>query len=340
VVRAPKVTIAIPTYRRLDLLRECVASALAQTVGEIEVLVSDNGNDGEVAEVVALFGDARVMYAPLAQNIGMAANMTRCLYLGTAPYVKVLQDDDVLMPDSIEHTLSRFERDRALTIVHSAHRVIDASGGLIDPLENWSRATGDWEMDGETFIRRSLSSGIFFHVSTALIRRDALQDDSFEDVGGYNDHALWLRMAARGARFAYVHRPLTAVRLHASSESARQGLHVVGDAGDAVNTQTLEQWRQLQDVRRAFLLHEGYALADRSALWRAARRDARRGLARVVLKDFLAHRSLRRARAQLEQAREIDAGVSVWSLVAFATVEAAARMRKVVRMFGERLGRM
>ena len=336
-MRAPKVTIAIPTYRRLDLLRECVASALAQTVGEIEVFVSDNGNDGEVAEVVASFGDARVMYAPLAQNIGMAANMTRCLYLGTAPYVKVLQDDDVLMPDSIEHTLSRFER--ALTIVHSAHRVIDASGGLIEPFVNWSLATGDWEMDGETFIWRSLSSGVFFHVSTALIRRDALRDDSFEDVGGYNDHALWLRMAARGARFAYVHRPLAAVREHALSESARQGLHVVGDAGDAVNTRTLEQTRQMQDVRRAFLLHEGYALADRSALWRAARRDARSRLARVVLKDLRAHRSLRRARAQLEEAREIDAGVSVWSLVAFATAKAAARMRKVVRMFGERLGR-
>ena len=189
-----------------------MASALAQTVGEIEVFVSDNGNDGEVAEVVASFGDARVMHAPLAQNIGMAANMTRCLYLGMAPYVKVLQDDDVLMPDSIEHTLSRFERDRALTIVHSAHRVIDASGGPIEPFVNWSQATGDWEMDGETFIWRSFSSGVFFHVSTALIRRDALRDDSFEDVGGYNDYALWLRMAARGACFAYVHRALAAIR--------------------------------------------------------------------------------------------------------------------------------
>jgi cellulose synthase/poly-beta-1,6-N-acetylglucosamine synthase-like glycosyltransferase len=336
-VRAPKVTIAIPTYRRPDLLRQCVAGALAQTVGEIEVLVSDNGNDGEVAEVVASFGDVRVMHAPLARNIGMAANMTRCLYLGTAPYVKVLQDDDVLMPDSIEHTLLRFERDPALTIVHSAHRVIDASGKLIEPFANWSGATSDWEMDGKTFIWRSLSSGVLFHISTALIRRDALRDDRFEDVGGYNDLALWLRMAARGARFAYVHRPLVAIREHASSESVRQGLHVVG-IGDMVNTQTLEQTRQMQDVRRAFLLHEGYALPDRSALWSAARRDARRQLARVVLKDFLAHRSLRGARAQLKQAREIDAGMRVWSLVAFAA--APARIRKVVRVFAERLGLM
>jgi hypothetical protein len=159
-------------------------------------------------------------------------------------------------------------------------------------------------------------------------------------VGGYADLALWLRMAARGARFAYVHRPLAAIRQHASSDSARQGLHVVGVFGEAVNTQTFEQTRQMQNVRRAFLLHEGYALPHRSALWRAARRDARRRLALVVLKDFLAHRSLRRAHAQLEQAREIDAGVRVWSLVACANAIAAARMRKAVRMFGERLGRM
>jgi hypothetical protein len=223
--------------------------------------------------------------------------------------------------------------------VHSAHHVIDASGKLTDPFVNWSRATGDWEMDGETFIWRSLSRGDFFHVSTALIRRDALRDDSFEDVE-YNDLALWLRMAARGARFAYVHRPLVAVRQHASSDSVRQGLHVVGVFGDAVNTQTFEQTRQMQNARRSFLLHEGCALADRSALWRAARRDARRRLSSVVLKDFLAHRSLRRARAQLEQAREIDSGVSVLSLVACATAKAAARTRKVVRMLDKRQERL
>jgi hypothetical protein len=157
-------------------------------------------------------------------------------------------------------------------------------------------------------------------------------------VCGYNDLALWFRIAARGGRFEYVHRPLAASRQHAWSESTRQGLHVVGVVGDSINTQTLEQTRQLQDVRTTFLLNEGCTLADRSALWRAARRDARRRLAGIVFKDFLAHQSPRRARAQLKQAREIDAGVSAWSLVAFATAVAAARMRKVERITWEGRG--
>jgi glycosyltransferase involved in cell wall biosynthesis len=342
---APRVTIAIPTYRRPEFLRQSLASAVQQTVAEIEIVVSDNGNDEETAAVVASFGDERVQYSPLSENVGMAGNMTRCLGLGTAPYVAILQDDDVLMPESIERKLRRFERDPTLAVVHTAHAVINHAGELLRPEVNWSLATEDWELDGATFIRRSISSGVFFHISTALLRRAAVADEVFEPGSGYNDLAVWLRIASRGARFAYIHEPLSAIREHGSSESALQGLHARDEGallGAEVNTETFEQTRQMQEVRRAFLDREGRQLPDRQRLWKAARRDARKRLARVIVKDALAQGSLRRTRERVREASSIEPGIrfSIWSLVAYVIALGGVRAWRVVSVLAAPLGRL
>ena len=336
----PLVTVAITTYKRPDLLRQSLESTLRQSLQEIEVFVSDNGGDEETAAVVASFGDPRVTYAPLEQNIGISGNMTRCLRLGTAPYLKILQDDDLLLPRSLERKLQRIEADASIGIVHTAHSVIDSAGRVIRPEVNWSLAEGDWELEGHTFVRRSLTSGVFFHISTALLRRSVVADEEFEPVGGYNDLAVWLRVASRGARFAYIHAPLSAIREHASSASAQQGLHELRGAAaeqaesSVVNTETFEQVKQMQFVRKQFLEHAGAQFPDRAKLWAAARRDARKRLARVIVKDALAHHSLRRTLGRLREASRIEPRitVSVWSAVAVAVAAGGRPAWRVISL--------
>lgn len=315
------VSVAIPTFRRPEMLRMTLASVLDQTLREIDVIVSDNGADEETAAVVASFDDRRVTYAPLEHNVGIYANHTRCLRLGTAPYVTVLADDDLLEPHSLERRLERIQRDPRLTVVSTAHSVIDSAGEVIAENVNWCLARGDWELDGETFIRRSLGAGVLFHMSTALMRRVALADEEFEPVGAYTDLGIWLRAAARGARFAYIHEPLTAVREHARSASTTQGLHAHGDArddSDRVDTQTFEQVRQMQFVRRRFLERDDGDLATRRALWVSARRDARKRLARLVVKDALVHRSVGHTMRRIREASTIDRAFAYtgWAVVA------------------------
>jgi len=51
----PRLTIAIPTINRANLLRRAIESALAQTSPEIEIIVSDNGSTDETPEVIARY---------------------------------------------------------------------------------------------------------------------------------------------------------------------------------------------------------------------------------------------------------------------------------------------
>ena len=44
----PRVTICIPTFKRLGYLKEAVTAAQAQTLRNIEILISDDGDSAEL----------------------------------------------------------------------------------------------------------------------------------------------------------------------------------------------------------------------------------------------------------------------------------------------------
>lgn len=103
----PAITIAIPTFRRPDLLREAISSALSQrTDCPYEVIVVDNDTDREgalaVNAVVSGFRAPCLRLYRNRQNIGMFGNWNRCIELARAPWLSILNDDDLLQPNWLE----------------------------------------------------------------------------------------------------------------------------------------------------------------------------------------------------------------------------------------------
>jgi glycosyltransferase involved in cell wall biosynthesis len=100
----PLISIAIPTFRRFDLLSEAVESALAQNFDRpVEIVVVDNepashGAERLVKRLPAL-RDATFRYYVNAENIGMFGNWNRCIELGRGAWHTLLNDDDRLAPD-------------------------------------------------------------------------------------------------------------------------------------------------------------------------------------------------------------------------------------------------
>ena len=71
----PLVSIVIATYRsRHDHLRVAIGSALAQTMADIEVIVSDDSPDDALSGLVASFHDERLRYRHNAPALGVASN--------------------------------------------------------------------------------------------------------------------------------------------------------------------------------------------------------------------------------------------------------------------------
>lgn len=103
-----RVSVIIPTYNRADLVGQAVDSALLQSVGEVEVIVVDDGSTDNTAEIVGAYGD-RVRYIRTEnRGVGHARNVgTRH---ATGRYLTFLDSDDCLYPYALELLSEVLER--------------------------------------------------------------------------------------------------------------------------------------------------------------------------------------------------------------------------------------
>ena len=126
----PAVDVGMPAYRRPQFIGQAIASVLAQTHANWRLVVSENGpGGGDVEAAVREFtDDPRVHFVATGRNLGPAANWTRLIQQGSAPYVTLLQDDDVWDPGFLARRVAFLQRHRACAFVFSGERKIDGEG--------------------------------------------------------------------------------------------------------------------------------------------------------------------------------------------------------------------
>ena len=173
------ITAALPT--RATMLSECIASIAAQALAPtIHLIGVDSGRRGSSA----------------VRNDLLAAVRT--------PWVAVLDDDDVALP---EHLLLLRAAADAADIAYSLPRVEGRDG--------W-QPVGPF--DAERLRRES------YIPATALIRTDLLLRlggwrDAAASPRGWEDWDLWLRALDAGARFAYVPEVTWRYRFHGGNKT-------------------------------------------------------------------------------------------------------------------------
>lgn len=128
------VDIGMPAFERPHFIGEALESALAQSHTNWTLTVSENGPGGGAveAEVRKYTGDPRIRYSATGENLGPAANWTRLIRIGTAPYVTLLQDDDKWEPDFLAHRVAFLEQNPSCAFVFSGESKIDQHGRSID----------------------------------------------------------------------------------------------------------------------------------------------------------------------------------------------------------------
>ena len=129
----PRVDVGMPAYRRPQFIGEAIESVLAQTYTNWRLVVSENGpGGGEVEAVVRRYtSDPRIRYTATGENLGPAANWTRVLNAGTAPYFTLIQDDDKWDPEFLARRVAFLESNPYCGFVYSGERQVDEQGRRI-----------------------------------------------------------------------------------------------------------------------------------------------------------------------------------------------------------------
>ncbi len=122
----PAVSILIPAFRP-DWLDVAVASALAQSHGDFELLVSDDSPGEEIASVMSKWDDPRISYFRNPRRGEPGGNRNHLLQQAKGEYVKFLFDDDFLLPRSVELLLKAARENNAQMAFHGRH-FVDRNG--------------------------------------------------------------------------------------------------------------------------------------------------------------------------------------------------------------------
>jgi len=203
----PKVTVIIPAYNRERYIGEAIASVLAQTAGDLELVVVDDGSTDGTAAVVAAVADPRVRLLSGAHR-GISAAMNRGLAAAHGAYVARCDSDDVWLPALLATLVPILDATPALAAVTARGEYMDADG----------RPTGHLLGTAPRFAEDALASLLWddFTCNIATVARRR----SVEAVGGYDeslptneDWDLWLRLARR-APITSVDRVLARARSH------------------------------------------------------------------------------------------------------------------------------
>ncbi len=205
------------------MLRGCLASVQSQTLRDVEIIVSDNASTDNTSDVLATVQDPRVRYAPLAENVGLFGNISRCLTLGTGVFRVVLHDDDLLLSGALERAVRFLQRNPSVGMLHGSFLDIAADGQPTGQAINWPGFETSTIMAGRDFIRRSLACGGMVNPATVMLRSAAVADEEFREADGpCADLALWMRIACH-YDIGFLPEALAGARLHDGSASAGFG---------------------------------------------------------------------------------------------------------------------
>lgn len=183
----PFVSVVVPTRDRMPLLREAVASVLAQEHVEWELLVVDDASSDGTSAWVESVGDERVRSIRLDAHVERSAARNRGFAAATAPTVLFLDDDDRLRPSALGNLSSALDGSPLAVAAFGAKEVFDGTGHRKRiPHSRLRLVRPVWD---------ELMAGWFFVSGQVLLRTEAVRA-----VGGWDeslvvaeDQDLWLR---------------------------------------------------------------------------------------------------------------------------------------------------
>lgn len=187
----PAVTVLVGAYENEATVARAVASILAQTESNLELIVIDDGSrDGSTAAAEEAIGDdprGRVMR--LERNLGIARSLNAGLEAAAAPVVAIQDADDYSAPERLRRELAVLDSDPDVAVVGSRMREVDAFDRVLRPRTTFTAG----EVAPVLMRFNPIPNG------SAAFRRDVALA-----LGGYDpryrfatEYDLWLRIAER-----------------------------------------------------------------------------------------------------------------------------------------------
>lgn len=218
--KLPRVTIAVPTYNRADLLDRALDSLSRQTYSALEIVICDNASADDTPEVIRrrAASDDRIKHHRAATNVGAFKNFELGLLLARGEYFMWAADDDLWEPELVQHLVTVLDGDPSIVLAGAEARYMTVEG---EPFAYFPEGGALRQRPSRGTVSerlRALVNGNYGNLFYGLYRREVLirtfrgrpvgtafsvygptTVGSYGPQSGVNEVPILLQVAARGA---------------------------------------------------------------------------------------------------------------------------------------------
>lgn len=203
----PQVSVVMPVYNAERHVESAIRSVLASQLAALEVIVLDDGStDGSLA-LARSIDDPRVVVVGLKNSGGPSRPRNIGIAQARAPYVALLDSDDLMKPDKLASAVAALDRHPQAGVAFGDYERIDSDGRLTErsTLSGYpvfsdltTSAAGDgWRLIRQKDFALGLLHENFIGTSGVVLRKSALDRVGvFDESLTYSeDRDLWFRLA-------------------------------------------------------------------------------------------------------------------------------------------------
>ncbi len=194
---AKLVTIALPVYKRLDYAVDALKSIAAQDYPHIELIVSDNGQNGnQVRELAERWYPKPFRFRQNATTVPIPTHYNQLIEAATGEYFAFLDYDDTLSENYVSELVKILDGDPTVAVAIAREDIVDPSLRVLRVSSDRIPA----RLTGPDFLRAWTAYGYESYATvlgrTALIKEDGGHPNI--PGGTYTDDALLIKLCLRG----------------------------------------------------------------------------------------------------------------------------------------------
>ena len=183
------VSVVIPTFDRLAVLKRAIQSVLSQTHTNLELIVVDDASTDETLSYLKDIKDSRLKVISLSENRGVSFARNRGIEVAQGELIALLDSDDEWLKRKLEKQVEFLKENPLLNLVHCNEKWI-RNGHHLNQKKIHRK-------EGGRIFARALHLCLI-SPSAVVIRKNFLQSIGLfrEDFPVCEDYELWLRITA------------------------------------------------------------------------------------------------------------------------------------------------
>lgn len=131
-INKPKVSVILPVYNRVQVVKRAIDSVYSQTYQDIELVIVDDGSTDGTSEYLLTLIKDNTRYTKHS-NRSTPISLNAGLMLSSGDYITFIDSDDEYKPEHITERIDYFQKNPSIDIIHSTAELIGSEEDMYVP---------------------------------------------------------------------------------------------------------------------------------------------------------------------------------------------------------------